>query len=113
MTARGREADNSVMTDHVMGGWAPRVLRGLFALVLGAAAAAGGVLFAVVSFDWAAWAPALVSLGLIVAGALIYRQAEDLIVRGIGLGLVIGGVATVPLWSFLPVDTGGGLESHS
>ena len=100
------------MTDHVVRGWAPRALRALVAFVLGAAAAAGGVLFAVVSFDWAAWAPAVVSLGLIVAGALVYRQAEDLIIRAIGLGLIIGGAVTVPLWSLLPVDSGGGLESR-
>ena len=76
------------MTDHVMGGWAPRVLRGLVAFVLGAAAGIGGVLLAIVSFEWTAWAPAAVSLGLILGGAL-----------------------TVPLWSFFPVDTGGDLES--
>jgi hypothetical protein len=111
LTSLGREADNCLVTDHVMRGWAPRVLRGLVALVLGAAAGTGGVLLAIVSFEWTAWAPAAVSLGLIVLGAVLYRRTDDVIGRGIALGLILGGALTVPLWSFFPVDTGGDLES--
>ncbi len=98
------------MTDHAMRAWAPRVVHGLIALVLGAAAAAGGIVIAVVAFEWAPWAPMLVSLGLVVAGATVYRQSDELVLRSIGIGLIAGGVLTVPLWSLLPVDTGGGLE---
>jgi peptidoglycan biosynthesis protein MviN/MurJ (putative lipid II flippase) len=110
LTPLGGRRDNSDMTDHAMRGWAPRAFRAVLAVVLGAAAGAGGILLAVVSFEWAAWAPALVSFGLIVGGALAYRRADDLIMRGIALGLILGGALTIPLWSFLPVDTGGGLE---
>jgi peptidoglycan biosynthesis protein MviN/MurJ (putative lipid II flippase) len=99
------------MADHVLRGRAPRVLRALVAVVLGVAAGAGGVLLAIVSFEWTAWAPAAVSLGLIVLGAVFYHRTDDLIGKAIALGLILGGALTVPLWSLLPVDTGGDLES--
>jgi hypothetical protein len=99
------------MTDHAMRDWAPRILRALVALILGAAVATGGVLLAVVSFEWAAWAPALVSFAMIVGGGLIYRRAEDIILRGLALGLIVGALITVLLWPLFAVDTGGGLES--
>ena len=99
------------MADHAMRGWAPRMLRALVAVVLGAAAGTGGVLLAIVSFEWTAWAPAAVSFGLIVLGAVLYRRTGDLIGKGIALGLILGGALTVPFWSFFPVDTGGDLES--
>jgi peptidoglycan biosynthesis protein MviN/MurJ (putative lipid II flippase) len=99
------------MTDHVLRSWAPRLLRTLVALVLGAAVAAGGVLLAVVSFEWTAWAPAVVSLALIVGGAALYRKTEDVIGKGVALGLIAGGILTVLLWPLFAVDTGGGLEN--
>jgi peptidoglycan biosynthesis protein MviN/MurJ (putative lipid II flippase) len=99
------------MTDHVLRSWAPRLLRTLVALVLGAAVAAGGVLLAVVSFEWTAWAPAVVSLALIVGGAALYRKTEDVIGKGVALGLIAGGILTVLLWPLFTVDTGGGLEN--
>jgi peptidoglycan biosynthesis protein MviN/MurJ (putative lipid II flippase) len=100
------------MTDHVLRGWAPRVLRALVALVLGAAVAAGGVLLAVVSFEWTAWAPAVVSLALIASGAALYRKTEDIIGKGVAFGLIAGGLLTVLLWPLFAVDTGGGLENR-
>jgi peptidoglycan biosynthesis protein MviN/MurJ (putative lipid II flippase) len=111
LTSLGRGADNSVMTDHALKGWAPRVLRALVAVVLGVAAGTGGVLLAIISFEWTVWAPAVVSLGLIVLGAVLYRRTDDLIGRGVAIGLILGGALTVPLWSFFPIDTGGDLES--
>jgi peptidoglycan biosynthesis protein MviN/MurJ (putative lipid II flippase) len=100
------------MTDHVIRGWAPRILRTLIALLLGAAAATAGVLLAVVSFEWAAWAPALVSLAMIVGGGAIYRRFDDIIIKGLALGLIVGALITVLLWPLFAVDTGGGLESE-
>jgi peptidoglycan biosynthesis protein MviN/MurJ (putative lipid II flippase) len=111
LTRPGRWADNSVMTDHVMGNWAPRILRALVAFILGAAAAAGGVVLAIVSFEWSAWAPAVVSFGMIVGGAVLYRKVNDVIGKGLALGLIVGGLLTVLLWPLFAVDTGGGLEN--
>jgi peptidoglycan biosynthesis protein MviN/MurJ (putative lipid II flippase) len=110
LTICGLAPDNARMTDHVLRNWAPRLLRTLVALVLGAAAAAGGVLLAVVSFEWTAWAPAVVSLALIVGGATLYRKTDDVIGKGLALGLIAGGLLTVLLWPLFAVDTGGGLE---
>ena len=94
------------MTDQAMH-WAPRVLRALLAVVLGAGAATAGVLLAIASFDWASWGPAVVSLVMIVAGALIYRRADDVLARGLALGLIIGAFITVLLWPLFAVDSGG------
>jgi hypothetical protein len=99
------------MTDHVLRSWAPRLLRTLVALVLGAAVGAGGVVLAVVSFEWKVWAPALVSLALIAGGAALYRKTEDVIGRGVAIGLIAGGLVTVLFWPLFAVDTGGGLEN--
>jgi peptidoglycan biosynthesis protein MviN/MurJ (putative lipid II flippase) len=99
------------MTDHVMRSWAPRILRVLVGLVLGAAAATGGVLLAIVSFEFARWGPAVVSFALIVGGAVLYRRTDEVIGKGLALGLILGGLLTVLLWPLFAVDTGGDLES--
>jgi peptidoglycan biosynthesis protein MviN/MurJ (putative lipid II flippase) len=109
LTIPGREADNSRMTDQAMG-WAPRLLRLLLALVLGAAAATLGILLAIISFDWTAWAPAVVSLAMIVGGGMLYRRADDVVPKGLALGLIVGAFITVLLWPLFAVDSGG-LES--
>ena len=93
------------MTDQAMH-WAPRVLRALLAVVLGAVAATAGVLLAIASFDWASWGPAVVSLVMIVAGALIYRRVDDVLAKGLALGLIIGAFITVLLWPLFAVDNG-------
>jgi peptidoglycan biosynthesis protein MviN/MurJ (putative lipid II flippase) len=91
--------------------WAPRALRVVLAVVLGAAAAIAGILLAVVSFEWRTWAPALVSLAMIVGGGVLYRRGDDVIAKGLALGLIIGAFITVLLWPWLRADTGGGLQS--
>ena len=98
------------MTDRAMH-WAPRALRVVLAVVLGAAAAIAGILLAVVSFEWRTWAPALVSLAMIVGGGVLYRRGDDVIAKGLALGLIIGAFITVLLWPWLRADTGGGLQS--
>jgi peptidoglycan biosynthesis protein MviN/MurJ (putative lipid II flippase) len=97
------------MTDHAMS-WGPRILRLVLAVVLGAAGAAAGILLAIVSFDWRAWAPAVVSLAMIVGGGVLYRRADDVLAKGLALGLIIGAFITVLLWPWLRADSGG-LES--
>jgi peptidoglycan biosynthesis protein MviN/MurJ (putative lipid II flippase) len=97
------------MTDQAMN-WAPRVLRLVFAFVLGAAAATGGVLLAIASFSWASWAPALLSLALIVGGGVLYRRGDDVLTKGLAIGLIVGAFITVLLWPLFAVDSGG-LES--
>jgi peptidoglycan biosynthesis protein MviN/MurJ (putative lipid II flippase) len=97
------------MTDRAMN-WAPRVLRLVLAVVLGAAAATGGVLLAIASFSWTAWAPALLSLAMIVGGAVLYRREDDVLAKGLALGLIVGAFITVLLWPLFAVDSGG-LES--
>jgi peptidoglycan biosynthesis protein MviN/MurJ (putative lipid II flippase) len=94
------------MTDHAMH-WAPRVLRLVLAFLLGTGAATVGVLLAITSFSWAAWAPALVSLGLIVGGGVLYRRADDVLAKGLALGLILGAFITVLLWPLFAVDSGG------
>ena len=94
------------MTDQAMG-WAPRLLRLLLAVVLGAAAAAGGIMLAIVSFDWRAWAPAALSLAMIVGGGVLYRRADDVVPKGLALGLIVGAFITVLLWPWLRADSGG------
>jgi peptidoglycan biosynthesis protein MviN/MurJ (putative lipid II flippase) len=93
------------MTDHAMN-WAPRVLRGVLAVVLGAAAATGGVLLAIASFSWTSWAPALISLAMIVGGGVLYRRTDDVLARGLALGLILGAFVTVLLWPWLRADSG-------
>ena len=97
------------MTDQAMH-WAPRVLRAFLAVALGAGAAIAGILLAIASFGWAAWAPAVVALAMIVGGSLIYRRADDVLAKGLALGLIIGAFITVLLWPLFAVDSGG-LES--
>jgi hypothetical protein len=99
------------VTDHAIRGWAPRALRLLAAVVVGGAAAAAGVWLAIVSFDWSSWAPAVVSLAMIIAGAVIYRRTDEVIAKGLALGLIVGAFITVLLWPLFAVDTGGGLEN--
>ena len=89
--------------------WAPRVLRALVAVALGAGAAVAGILLAVVSFRWAGWAPVVVALAMIAGGTLIYRRGDDVLARGLALGLIVGAFITVLLWPLFSVD-GGGLE---
>jgi peptidoglycan biosynthesis protein MviN/MurJ (putative lipid II flippase) len=66
-----------------------------------------------VSFEWKAWAPAVVSLALIVGGSILYRKTDDVIGKGLALGLILGGLLTVLLWPLFAVDTGGGLEGSA
>jgi peptidoglycan biosynthesis protein MviN/MurJ (putative lipid II flippase) len=99
------------MTDQAMN-WAPRVLRLVLAVLLGVAGATGGVLFAIASFSWAGWAPALVSLAMIVGGAVLYRRGDDVLAKGLALGLILGAFITVLLWPWLRADSGS-LESLS
>jgi peptidoglycan biosynthesis protein MviN/MurJ (putative lipid II flippase) len=94
------------MTDQAMH-WAPRVLRALLAVLLGAGAAIAGILLAIVSFRWTGWAPAVISLAMIVGGSLIYRRADDVLAKGLALGLIIGALITVLLWPWLRADSGG------
>jgi hypothetical protein len=94
------------MTDQTMH-WGPRALRLVLAVVLGAGAATAGVLLAIASFSWAAWAPALVSLVLLVGGGVLYRRADDVLAKGLALGLIVGAFITVLLWPLFAVDSGG------
>ena len=98
------------MTDQAMH-WAPRILRVLLAVALGAGAAIAGILLAIVSFRWTGWAPAVISLAMIVGGSLIYRRSDDVLAKGLALGLIFGAFITVLLWPLFSVDSGGGLES--
>ena len=98
------------MTDHAMH-WAPRVLRLVLAVLLGAGAATLGVLLAITSFSWAAWAPALLSLVMMVGGGVLYRRADDVIAKGLALGLILGALITVLLWPLFAVDSGSLEES--
>jgi peptidoglycan biosynthesis protein MviN/MurJ (putative lipid II flippase) len=93
------------MTDQAMH-WGPRVLRLVFAVLLGALAATGVVLLAIASFSWAAWAPALLSLAMIVGGGVLYRRADDVLAKGLALGLIVGAFITVLLWPLFAVDSG-------
>jgi hypothetical protein len=94
------------MTDQAMH-WAPRLLRLVLAVLLGVGAATAGVLLAIASFSWAAWAPALVSLALIVGGGVLYRRVDDVLAKGLALGLILGAFITVLLWPLFAVDSGG------
>jgi peptidoglycan biosynthesis protein MviN/MurJ (putative lipid II flippase) len=94
------------MTDQAMH-WGPRILRLVVAVILGAGAATGGILLAIASFSWAAWAPALVSLAMIVGGGVLYRRADDVLAKGLALGLIVGAFITVLLWPLFAVDSGG------
>ena len=94
------------MTDQAMH-WGARALRLVLAVLLGAGAATAAVLLAIASFSWAAWAPALLSLVLIVGGGVLYRRADDVLAKGLALGLIVGAFITILLWPLFAVDSGG------
>ena len=48
---------------------------------------------------------------MILVGGVLYRRADDVLTKGLALGLIVGAFITVLLWPlFLAVDSGG-LES--
>jgi hypothetical protein len=98
------------MTDHVVRRGGARALRILVAVVLGAVVAAAVVVAAILSFELNPAGPVVVALVSIVGGSFLART-DDAVLKGIAVGLIVGGVAAVLLWPLFQVDSGGSIES--
>jgi hypothetical protein len=91
------------MADQALHDWAPRLGRALIALLVAAAVAAATVVIAIVSFDANPAGPVIVVLVGLVGGGYVLHAARDVLVRGLGYGLVLGGLVTVLFWPFFDV----------
>jgi hypothetical protein len=91
------------MADHVAHDWAPRLGRALVALVIAAAIAAVTVLIAIVSFDVNPAGPVIIVLAGLVGGGFVLHAGREVVVRGVGYGLILGGLVTVLFWPFFDV----------
>jgi peptidoglycan biosynthesis protein MviN/MurJ (putative lipid II flippase) len=97
------------MADHVVRGSA-KVGRAVLGVLVGVGVCIGVIALAVASFGVNPVAPALVSFGAIAAGAFLVRRTHDPILRGLAIGLVVGGIVAVLLWPLFDVNADGGVE---
>jgi hypothetical protein len=92
------------MADHVVRDGGARIVRGLLGVLGGTASCAITVLLAVLSFELNPIGPALVAFGAIVGGLMFARRTHDAVLKGLALGLVVGGLVAVLLWPVFEVD---------
>lgn len=95
------------MADQALHDWAPRLGRALLALLAGAVAAGATVGLAIVAFDVNPLGPVLVVLAGLVGGGLLLRAGREALLRGLGYGLIAGGLLAVLLWPFFDVGPTG------
>ena len=83
---------------------AAKVLHVLGGILIAAIAAVVIVVLAIATFGLnPAW-PVVVSLGAIAGGAVAASRSHDYLMRGLGYGLVTGGLVAVLLWPLFAVD---------
>jgi peptidoglycan biosynthesis protein MviN/MurJ (putative lipid II flippase) len=87
-----------------------RAVRALAGVLVGLAACAVAVLLAVASFEANPVLPAVVALVAIVGGTMLARRTHDPILKGLAVGLVVGGLVAVLLWPLFGVDSDGGVR---
>jgi hypothetical protein len=92
------------MADHVVRDGGFRILRALLGLAAALVVGGATVLAAIGSFDVNPVGPALVALFAIAGGVFLAARTHDLLLRGVGFGLVAGGLIAVLLWPLFAVD---------
>jgi hypothetical protein len=92
------------MADHVVRDGGARMLRVLLGVLAGIATCAVTVLAAVLSFELNPIGPALAAFGAIIGGLMAARRTQDAVLKGLALGLVVGGFVAILLWPVFGVD---------
>jgi hypothetical protein len=86
------------MTDHVVRGGGIRVLHALPVIGAAAVAAVAVVAATVASFELSPVGPVFLVVGAIAGGVLILRRMQEPLLRGAGIGLIVGALLAILLW---------------